>query len=172
MDNIFRGIRELHIWCCPWTSTVMSSRLDCFLSLSICHFVVTSFLFAGTLSFASPKTFYKPPIHTVSFIVLVVLIVTILASLFQLVSRMARLGDGFKLSGYRAAGVLMQPHRGFGQRQSSSTVPSRQQNNVANAQPPTVSIFYGHVFNEQISVRQSQATTDNWRIAARSRTEI
>ena len=60
-DNVWRGLRELHVWTAAWTSSVMSARLDAFFSLSLCHALITAVLFAAALSFYPPleSTYYQ-----------------------------------------------------------------------------------------------------------------
>ena len=96
-DNVWRGLRELHIWAAAWSSSLMSGRLDAFFSLTLCHSAVACVLFAGALSFYAPlATSYYQLVSLTAFLywLVVLFILTLLTTTIQLVMRMVRVGSG------------------------------------------------------------------------------
>ena len=113
-DNMWRGLRELHIWSAAWSSNLMSGRLDAFFSLTLCHALVACILFAGALSFYAPlATSYHQlaSLTAVIYWLFVLFILTLLTTTIQLVMRMVRVGSGELLQRYRRVGlILANPH--------------------------------------------------------------
>jgi len=137
MDNVWRGLRELHVWTATWSSTLMSGRLDAFFSLTLCHALVASILFAGALSYYAPvAASYNHPASLTGLLywVLVLFLATLLTGLIQLVMRMVRVGSGELLQRYRRVGVLLANPEplGAGEPRKSVNYTSNNNNNNNN----------------------------------------
>ena len=88
----------------------MSGRFDAFFSLTLCHCLVVSILFAGALSFYAPlATSYYQLVSLTALLywLLVLFIITVLTTTVQLVMRMVRVGSGQLLQRYERVGVML-----------------------------------------------------------------
>jgi len=116
----------------------MSGRLDAFFSLTLCHAVVASILFAGALSFYAPLAANYNRLASLTgllYWVLVLFVATLLTGTVQLVMRMVRIGSGELLQRYRRVGVLLanpEPLGGGEPRQSLAYSSNNNNNNNNN----------------------------------------